>query len=724
MKKRVACLLLAVMFVFANIAFTFADSTYTVKPGDVLWKIAEKNGLTWQKLAEINQLKNPHLIYPGQVLKVGTEAAEAVSSASTKEEPAVVDEHSSAVPTAPAVEQQAAPGTFVGEGKGIHGPIKVSVKYENNKIIEIKVLLQQETVGIGDVALKQIPEKVVKYQSLAVDTVAGATISSDAVLAAITQALQKAGANIAELKSRPAKDTDAKATVTKEADVVVVGGGGAGLAAATAAAENGAKVILIEKGAALGGNTARAGGAYNAVDPKRQASVKMTKPLLEDLTDLLKADEKDFGDFGPTLVTLKGQINEYLKSGKTDVLFDTPELHMIQAYIGGKRTDLKGNTITNKLELVRTLCQNSYKAIEWLEGYGLKFSDNISTVLGALWPRTHGTTQPLGTGFINTLEKASTAKGVEIMLETKGTELIVEGGKVVGIKAEKSDGTPLILKAKNGVVMATGGFGANPKMVAQYNTYWDKIPNDMKTTNTANATGDGIIMGEAAGANLIGMGFIQLMPSSHPETGSLSGGIWGSAESQVFINKEGKRFVNEYAERDVLSKAALLQTDSLFYIICDNVTAGNPQPGSRTGWGDNIDDLIKTKSVYKADTLEGLAKQMGVPADAFVSEIKKYNTFIDNGKDVDFGKKNFGPKLEVGPFYATPRSPSIHHTMGGLEIDATARVLDKSGKPIPGFYAAGEVTGGVHAGNRLGGNAIADIMVFGRIAGESAAKAK
>ncbi len=231
-------------------------------------------------------------------------------------------------------------------------------------------------------------------------------------------------------------------------------------------------------------------------------------------------------------------------------------------------------------------------------------------------------------------------------------------------------------------------------------------------------------MGISAGANLVGMGFAQLMPSSHPETGALSGGVWGSAESQVFINKEGTRFVNEYAERDTLASAALKQTDSLFYIICDQVTAGDPQPGAKNGWGDVIDDLVETKSIYRADTLEELAEEMGVPADTLVAEIEKYNTFIDNQKDPEFGKTNFGPKIEVAPFYATPRSPSLHHTMGGLQISDEAQVLDKNGKAIPGFYAAGEVTGGIHAGNRLGGNALTDILVFGRIAGKNAASEK
>ncbi len=193
------------------------------------------------------------------------------------------------------------------------------------------------------------------------------------------------------------------------------------------------------------------------------------------------------------------------------------------------------------------------------EGLGAHISDEVGTVLGALWPRSHSPLEHTGIGYLKPLEDTAVKLGTEIMLETEAKELIVENGKVTGVKAVKSDGTPVTLKANKGVVMATGGFGANPEMRQKYNTYWPEMPLTMKTTNTPAATGDGIIMGENVGAQLVGMGFIQLMPSSHPETGSLSGGVWGSAETQVFVNKDGKRFVNEYAERDVLASAALQQ---------------------------------------------------------------------------------------------------------------------------------------------------------------------
>ena len=190
------------------------------------------------------------------------------------------------------------------------------------------------------------------------------------------------------------------------------------------------------------------------------------------------------------------------------------------------------------------------------------------------------------------------------------------------------------------------------------------------------------------------------------------------------MNKEGKRFVSEYESRDVLAKAALEQTDGMFYIICDQESAGNPQRGGQNSWGNDIDSLIADGSVLTSDTLEGLAEQIGCDADVLVAEIEKYNSYCERGVDEDFQKVKLGGKIDVGPFWATPRKPSIHHTMGGLEINTDAQVLDVDGNVIPGLYAAGEVTGGIHAGNRVGGNALPDIIVFGRIAGQSAAAGK
>jgi len=613
-------------------------------------------------------------------------------------------------------------GTYTSAQKGNHGDVPVTVTFSDKEITKIEVGDNEETPGISGPAFEKLIDEIIKGQTLAVDVVSGATNSSNALIAAVEDCVKQAGGDVTALKEKAAKKTAGK-LIEKTADVVVVGGGGAGLAAANSAAENGASVILIEKSVALGGNTMRAGGQYNSYDPELQSKAAMNESLLTELKGYLDDTPSDYGDFAPTFEKLQAQIKEYLNSGDTKVLFDSPELHAIHTYIGGKRTDLNGNEISGNYDLVTTLTNNTLPTLKWAESHGVKFTDQIGTVLGALWPRSHSLADGTGIGIIKPMGEKAKESGVEIMLETKGKELIIENGKVVGLKAEKTDGTPVTLMANKGVVMATGGFGANPEMRKEYNTYWPDLPTTMKTTNTPDATGDGIVMGEKAGAQLTGMGFIQLMPSSHPETGSLSGGVWASAETQVFVNKDGKRFVNEYSERDVLAKAALEQEDQLFYIICDKNTSGL-SPEGKNVWGDDIETLVANKSVYRADTLEDLAVQLGMEKDALVNEITKYNSYIENGNDPDFGKSNFGPKLETGPFYATPRSPSVHHTMGGLAIDTSARVLDGNNQPIPGFYAAGEVTGGIHAGNRLGGNAIADILTFGKIAGESAASSK
>ena len=600
-------------------------------------------------------------------------------------------------------------GTYTATAQGNNGPVTVSVTFSADAITDVTVVEHSETAGLSDRPIAEIPAAIVENQSLAVDTVSGATNSSNAILTAVADCVAQAGGDVEALKAvavEKAPVEDVEATY----DVVVLGGGGAGLTASITAAQNGAKVILVEKAGSLGGNTLIAGQGFNACDPERQANTEMSEALLGQLKSYLDLDPADFGAFAEVLETVKGQINDYIASGST-TLFDSPELHMLHTYMGGKRTGLDGTVIEPDLELARTFATNALDALEWAESIGAQWNDTTSTILGAMWPRSHG----LANGNVITiLTDAAKANGVEIVTDTRANELIVENGKVVGVKATTSEGANVTLHANSGVVLATGGFSANAPMVVEYNNYWPGLSDTMPSTNAPTITGDGIVMAKAVGADLVGMGFAQLMPSSHPVDGSLFSGIWGSAETQVFVNKEGKRYVNEYAERDVLSKAALAQTDGIFYIICDNKIAKN----------DDVAGMEAKGNVVVADTLEELAEKLGIPADTFVETIERYNSFVDAQKDDDFGKPLFGEKIDEAPFVATPRSPSLHHTMGGVKIDTNTHVISTEGNVIDGLYAAGEVTGGLHAGNRLGGNAMTDFLVFGRIAGENAAKAE
>ena len=600
-------------------------------------------------------------------------------------------------------------GTYTATAQGNNGLVTVSVTFSADAITDVTVVEHSETAGLSDRPIAEIPAAIVENQFLAVDTVSGATNSSNAILTAVADCVAQAGGDVEALKAvavEKAPVEDVEATY----DVVVLGGGGAGLTASITAAQNGAKVILVEKAGSLGGNTLIAGQGFNACDPERQANTEMSEALLGQLKSYLDLDPADFGAFAEVLETVKGQINDYIASGST-TLFDSPELHMLHTYMGGKRTGLDGTVIEPDLELARTFATNALDALEWAESIGAQWNDTTSTILGAMWPRSHG----LANGNVITiLTDAAKSNGVEIVTDTRANDLIVENGKVVGVKATTSEGANVTLHANSGVVLATGGFSANAPMVVEYNNYWPGLSDTMPSTNAPTITGDGIVMAKAVGADLVGMGFAQLMPSSHPVDGSLFSGIWGSAETQVFVNKEGKRYVNEYAERDVLSKAALAQTDGIFYIICDNKIAKNADVAGMEAKG----------NVVVADTLEELAEKLGIPADTFVETIERYNSFVDAQKDDDFGKPLFGEKIDEAPFVATPRSPSLHHTMGGVKIDTNTHVISTEGNVIDGLYAAGEVTGGLHAGNRLGGNAMTDFLVFGRIAGENAAKAE
>ena len=258
-------------------------------------------------------------------------------------------------------------------------------------------------------------------------------------------------------------------------------------------------------------------------------------------------------------------------------------------------------------------------------------------------------------------------------------------------------------------------------MVKAYNTYWPAIPDGIMTTCVAAATGDGINLALEANAALKDMGLTQLMPTASAITGQLADGLLVPSQYYMFVNQEGNRFVNEYAERDTLASAALSQTNGIFYHIADQAMIPTLQNKATQ---EDVDAMAEKGILYKADTLEELAEMIGCPAENLIASVEKYNSYVDAGVDADFGKNVFGTKIETAPFYAVIEKPSVHHTMGGVQINTNAEALDTDGNVISGLYAAGEVTGGIHAGNRLGGNAIADCFVFGRIAGTNAAASK
>lgn len=615
-------------------------------------------------------------------------------------------------PTTPTETATFKAGTYDGEADGFHGKIKVKVTVTATAITDIKVE-HTETEGLGDKAVEKIVEMVKTNTSLKVDAVTGATYSSKGILEAITAALKAAGADVEKLKAKEIASGETKGDVEKTADVIIIGGGGAGLAAAVSAHQNGAKVIVVEKMSRLGGNTMISGSAYNAADTKRQSAITMTAPEKQTVENIIA------GTYEDALVktwqeTLKKEWTEYLASGKT-TLFDSPSLHKLQTYLGG---DKKGTP-----ELIDVFADNAYPAVEWLESLGMEFKDYVFTVLGGLWNRAHKPVKPLGTGFMETYENylEKNKADIEVILDTTAKEFIVKDGAVVGVVAEGKNGK-VTLNAKKGVVLATGGFGANVEMRNEYNTeLWPDLTN-VKTTNHTGATGDGIVMSEAVNAKLVGMQYIQLLPMGDPVTGSLSGNIEQGVQNRIFVNKEGIRFVDEGARRDTMTKALMEQTDSYMWVIVDKNSY--PTGDTKNNFNESIDDLVAAGRAFKADTLEDLAKKIGVDPVAFVKSVETFNKAVDGTAKDEFGRTLFDKKIDTAPFYAGARVPTVHHTMGGVSINADAQVIDANGNVIKGLYAAGEVTGGIHGTNRLGGNALADINVFGKIAGKNAATMK
>lgn len=305
---------------------------------------------------------------------------------------------------------------------------------------------------------------------------------------------------------------------------------------------------------------------------------------------------------------------------------------------------------------------------------------------------------------------------IEVLTEANVTELLSENEKIIGVKAE----TPkhfLKISAKS-VVIATGGFGANDEMTYQYD---NEIDDKILSTNAPGATGDGILMAEKVNANTVDMNQIQLYPVCDIETGKLLYvGDTRLVGGALLVNKDGHRFVEELDTRRAISLAIKNQVDSVGYLIWDEKSS--EETGTIHSHPEEAKSLYDRGLLVKADTLEELAQHFEIHPESLKETIENFNQNSKNNQDPEFNLRMLGWTIEEPPFYMLKTAPAVHHTMGGLEINTKAQVMNKNAQPIEGLYAAGEVTGGIHGSNRLGSVAMTDITVFGRIAGEEAAK--
>lgn len=657
--------------------------------------------------------------------------------------------------------------TYHGTAMGYNDLINVDVTLDDGKILDVEVVSHSETPGIGgelkdidgklisnggEAPITLIPRLMVENQSINIDTVTGATVTCYGIEHAVADAMVKAGLRVDAVSSATEENDDFKnknelvlpEETKKElekyldrvhfdiknedlaTDVVVIGSGGAGLTAAISASKNNANVIIVEKNGEVGGNTLVCGAIYNAPDKELQKKLTMMSeekigviekalnenPVSEEhkkLQDKVRAELEEFKS-----------LNNELTGGAG--VFDSESWFALQTFNGGDK-------IAN-LTLVETFADNAFKTLELLKNMGFKIYDGISQGAGALWERTHTSVMPMGTGIISTLlNEINKHNNIKILTHVEAKEIIVNDNKeVIGVKCIDKNKNEFTISTKKGVVIATGGFSSNKEMLNTYNTKWKDL-NDATTTNReTSSNGDGIKMGISINANTVDMDQIQLLYLGNVQNGKLTRypkRDVNAVDEIIFIDKNGDRFVNEGDRRDVISESILNLDENFFYILesgdgDDYVDIYGKDFESADGF--SLDYLIKNEYIYVGDTLEELCEKINVPVENLKATLEDFNKCVDGEKKDTFGRTLYSTKLTKGPYVATPRKVSVHHTMGGLKINEKAQVLDTGSNVIKGLYAAGEVTGGIHGANRLGGNAVADITIFGTIAGDNISK--
>lgn len=569
-------------------------------------------------------------------------------------------------------------GTYTGEGKGRNGTITVEVTVKAGKLDAVKVVKHTETVGISDAAVADFPKAIVAAQSTAVDAVAGATMTSDGIRAAVAQAIQKAGGDPAQFATAVVKKKAAKKLVKENADIVVVGAGGSGISAAVKAETLGAKVILIEKMPVIGGATALNAGTLIATGSKYQ--------------------------------------REVMKETK-----DSPELAYKDIFTVGKNR--------NDPTLVKMVTERVGGVVDWLI-YDMK----IPYGPAATQYPDHSANRQLGvTGrsinYLNLMREKFLGMGGKLMLQTRAQELIRDdAGKVVGVRATDKDGNTVELTSK-AVILASGGYGAVksmlPKEMSNYVFY-----------GLDSETGDGYKMATAIGAGTINLDLVKMYPQGvetvpgHGLAATASSTDTMKKSGAIYVNKLGQRYVDENAALGVLTDKTVEQPDHIAYIVMDAKAWKEyvrksledklvPNEETLMTWTKIVNNGRPVMAV--SDNLADAAKTMGVDPEGLAKTVAHWNDMVKAGKDTDFNRKITGGLAE-GPYYIVEQKVRYQTTLGGLKADADLRILDKAGKPIPGLYGAGCVVGGANGADSLTAMMNSWAIVSGVVSAESAVK--
>ena len=565
------------------------------------------------------------------------------------------------------------PGTYTGTAAGKNGDVKVEVTFSANAIDSVKVVEHSETAGISDGAIENIPAAIVENQSLAVDTVSGATITSDAILKAVADAVAQAGGDVEALKNAaaPAGEKEAKEL---SADVIVVGGGGAGMAAATRLAQLGKSVILVEKSGFLGGAISVSGG--NQVVMGSQLQI----------------------DNGVADDSVESMVADFEANGANK----------------------------NNEEILTLFAENVGATTDWLvASCGITFEEGLHQ-LGEYSHNRELAYTGGGAGFAEAMRKAVEEAGVQVLLNTKAESLIADNGTVTGVKAASSDADYTLTAGD--VVLATGGYGANKDMLT------DEMKSALYY-GPASSTGEGIQMAQAVGAQTANMEYGKRYPngievSEGMAKSTIAGNIVGWTMSAILVNKDGNRVVNEKASNRTILEEELKQEGGELYLLLDAETF-EAWKAKLAPAGISDADIEKyleangtTTPVFAhGETLEEAAAAAGINADNLKATVEKYNGFVAKGSDDDFGRAAtyLTKTIGEGPYYIVEQKPRFATTMGGLVINTSMQVLNEAGEPISGLYAAGENCGQVMGDDSPSGANNAWALTSGKLAADAIA---
>ena len=677
--KKILAMVLALCMMLPAMALAQTPGTYTAEAKGFSSDVKVTVTLTETGIADVT------LDVSGETPAIGGAAADALKAAILEKQSAEFDAVAGATVTSNAVKaalqkclDEAAgvaawdgtytPGTYTATAKGKIADITVEVTFTENAIADVKVVAHNETLGLGygvsTAPIDMFPGQIVENQTLAVDAVTNATVTGNAILAAVADAVKQAGGDAEVLKTAEAKVAGEE--IVYDVEVVVVGAGAAGLSAALAAQEMNANVLVLEKGGITGGSTVRSGGKILAAGTPWQ-------------------EKQGYTDSAEMMY-------EYLMS------FD--------------RDDIMNE------ELVMTFSKGSAENLQWLEDRGVQVQD-VEYIHSALTPwRVHNTmggggqTSGHGGQITAPLTNRYEGNGGKIVYNCRATELITnEAGTVVGVKAVMTDGTPVTVNAKS-VILATGGYAKNEEMLDKYE---DFLPNNLYGTVPNTCVGDGLVMATAIGAKNFDAPGLQLVYVSY----DCYCGI--NEESGLIVSEDGLRVVDEYTYQSHVATALADAKSTCGYYIVAKKGGYAVEPYPMIQWG------VTMEHVPHAATIGELAEKIGVDKAALEATVARYNELCAKGVDEDFGKPaQYMIPVEGDEYYAFRMTPGTSVTFGGLEIDVNARVLDTNNQPIPGLYAAGEVafTGLFDAEYPCCGMAIGSAVYYGRVAADSAIEGK